>query len=39
VPAVKSSIDLAICVSAPVLNSVLSCLIGNRFFLFRCAQR
>jgi hypothetical protein len=29
VPALKSSIDLAICVSAPVLNSVPSCLIGD----------
>jgi hypothetical protein len=39
VPAVKSSIDLAICVLASVLNSVLSCLIGDRFFLFGCTQR
>jgi hypothetical protein len=38
-PAVKSLIDLAICVLASVLNSVLSCLIDDRFFLFRCAQR
>jgi hypothetical protein len=35
----KSSIDLAICVSAPILNSVLSCLISNRFFLFKCTQK
>jgi hypothetical protein len=39
VPALKSLIDLAICVSAPVLNSVPSCSIGDRFFLFRCAQK
>jgi hypothetical protein len=39
VPALKSSIDLAICVLAPVLNSVLSCLISDRFFLFRCVQK
>jgi hypothetical protein len=38
-PALKSLIDLAICVSALILNSVLSCLISDRFFLFRCAQR
>jgi hypothetical protein len=37
--ALKSLIDLAICVSAPVLNSVLSCLISNQFFLFKCAQK
>jgi hypothetical protein len=37
--ALKSLIDLVICVSAPVLNSVLSCLINNQFFLFRCAQK
>jgi hypothetical protein len=34
-PAVKSLIDLAIYVLAPVLNSVLSCLINSRFFLFK----
>jgi hypothetical protein len=39
VPAVKSLINLAIYVLAPVLNSVLTCLINDRFFLFRCAQR
>jgi hypothetical protein len=38
-PALKSSIDLAICVLAPVSNSVPSCLISDRFFLFRCAQK
>jgi hypothetical protein len=35
----KSLINLMICVSALVLNSVLSCLISNRFFLFKCAQK
>ena len=35
VPVLKSSMDLAIWVSAPVSNSVPSCLIGDRFFLFR----
>jgi hypothetical protein len=39
VPALKSLINLVICVLAPVLNSVLSCLINNRFFLFKCTQR
>jgi hypothetical protein len=38
-PAVKSSIDLVIYVLAPVLNSVLSCLINNQFFLFKYTQR
>jgi hypothetical protein len=37
--ALKSSIDLAMCVSAIVVNSVLFCVIGDRFFLFRCVQR
>jgi hypothetical protein len=35
----KSLINLAICVLASVLNSVLSCLISDRFFLFRCTQK
>ena len=34
-PVLKSSIDLAIWVSALVLNSVPFCLIGDQFFLFR----
>jgi hypothetical protein len=38
-PALRLSIDLTIYVSAPVSNSVLSYLISNRFFLFRCAQK
>jgi hypothetical protein len=38
-PALKSLIDLVIYVSASVLNSVLSCLISDRFFLFKCIQR
>jgi hypothetical protein len=36
VPALKSLINLAIYVLASVLNSVLSCLISDRFFLFKC---
>jgi hypothetical protein len=39
VPALKLLINLAICVLALVLNSVLSCLISNQFFLFKCAQK
>ena len=35
VPVLKSLMDLAIWVSAPVSNSVPPCSIGDRFFLFR----
>ena len=35
----KSLINLAIQVSALILNNVPSYLIYNQFFLFRCAQR
>jgi hypothetical protein len=35
----KSLINLAICVLASVLNSVLSCLISDRFFLFKYTQK
>jgi hypothetical protein len=35
----KSSIDSVIYVSVLILNSVLSCLINDRFFLFKCTQK
>jgi hypothetical protein len=37
--ALKLLINLVIYVLALILNSVLSCLISNQFFLFKCAQR